>query len=113
MEVQTIIQKKRITRKEKERIARIIIDHSLKLIMNSGHFVEINNIDTKPKGYIQGKLELMLTTPFNRLSGIDYLLNVWHHPHGKVFSAYWSDPNDFDIANFKRGFWINDLLRLG
>ena len=112
MDLKDIFNKKRINKKEKNYLSRLIIDHSLKLIEKDGEFIEIKNIETKPKGVKKGILNIMLTTPFNKLLNTDYIVDIWCEGRGKVFSVHWSDINNLDIVNFKRGDWITVLFSL-
>ena len=89
MDLIEIIKKNRINKDEKEYLSRFIIDQALKLIEKDGSFIEIKNIDTKPKGVKKGKLDIQLTTPFNKLESLDYLIDIWFDGKGKVFG------NDF------------------
>lgn len=105
-----MIKKKRLKREERLFLARQVIDHSLALIAKDGEFVEIKNIDTRPKGLTTGNFHLMLTTPFNKIKDINYILDIWHEGKGKVFSVHWDKPSNLDIVNFKKGDWLVEFL---
>lgn len=110
MELNEILAKKRINKEEKKYLTRLIVDQALSLIEKDGNFIEIQDIDTKPKGVKKGKLDIQLTTPFNKLKGVDYLIDIWFDGKGKVFSARWSNPKDVDVVNLKRGEWVTILM---
>jgi hypothetical protein len=110
VEFNEILDKKRISKEEKKHLSRLIIDQALKLIEKDGKFIETKNIETKPKGVKKGKLDIQLTTPFNKLEGTNYLVDIWFDGKGKVFSARWTNPKDVDVVNLKRGEWITILM---
>jgi len=111
MKIDEILSQKRINKEEKKYLSRLIIDKALQLIEKEGKFIEIKNIDTKPKGVKKGKLDIQITTPFNKLEGVNYLVDIWLEGKGKVFSASWSELDNFHIINLKRGDWITILFK--
>lgn len=111
MNLKEIVTKKRINKDEKIYISRLILDQALNFIEKEGEFIEMENAETKPKGAKKGLLDILYTTPFNKLYGANYILDIWCKEKGKVFSAHWSDINELDIVNLKRGNWITELFK--
>lgn len=112
MSIKAILQKKQFNIKDIEKLARIIFKNSGSLIIDEGYLIEVSNISGEVEGYEKDILEIMYLTP-NGITEFYYLLKIWQHPKGKVFSVSWSDFNDLDIFNFKRGYWLSNLLIIG
>ena len=107
--LEEFLSKKRVAREEKLEWVKEIIDISLQLIEKKGKFVEVKNIDTRPKGVTYKSLDIQYSTPFTKLPGASdqYILDIWQKNMGKVFSVRWEP---FTIINFKRGNWLYDLF---
>lgn len=107
--LEEFLLKKRVVRKEKLEWVKKIIVISLKLIEEKGEFVEIKNINTRPKGVTYKSLDIQYATPFNKLPGESdqYILDIWQKNTGKVFSVRWEP---LIITSFKRGKWLYDLF---
>ena len=107
--LEEFLSKKRVAREEKLKWVKEIIDISLQLIEKKGKFVDVKNVNTRPKGVTYKSLDIQHSTPFNKLPGESdqYILDIWQKNKGKVFSARWEP---FTIINFKRGKWLYDLF---
>ena len=108
-DLRILLSKKRVKLEEKLEWVKEIINISSQLIEKKGKFVEVKNIDTRPKGVIHKSLDIKYSTPFNKLPGASdqYIIDIWQKNKGKVFSVRWEP---ISITTFKRGEWLYDLF---
>jgi hypothetical protein len=101
--------KKRMSKQEKEVLARKIIEKTLSLLKGNCEFIAAGG---KMRGQpIIGEmvgLEVIHTTPFTGVEGAPgrYGLDIWT-PDKKVFSAWWEP---LDLVRLTKGPWIDALL---
>ena len=90
MDIKATIEKKRLNKDEKEHLVRQIVKVAIKLLNEHGTFIKVGNIASRSLNVNKNDLEISYMTPFNKLEGVDYLLDVWLKGTGKVLSLRWN-----------------------
>lgn len=117
MNYKDLLEKKRLGKDEKDYLIREIVKSAIKLLNDEGVFIKVRNLESRPISVKKGNMEVMYTTPFNKLEDVNYLLDIWLKGSGKVLSLQWDtyvdhqdNPNEIDIIGFKKGDWVRSLI---